>query len=280
MIKKVLDLTKNSADSIYIIKLGGSLITNKNKPFSLRENVIRNAISEIVESGKKTVIVHGGGSFGHPIAKKYNIISGLDNSIKNQIYGLAKTHNVMTELNKYIVDEFIKKDISAMSIQPSSVFIHDPEKGTDFNPEIIKLTLDLGIIPILYGDIILSRDGNFSILSGDTIILKLCESLKEFNISKVIFTMETDGLYIKNSESNEIELATSISYKQIESISIANLKEKIDITGGIKRKLESIKEILDLDVSVQLINGLKENNIKDALNNKKIKGTYFKPSKM
>lgn len=273
-------MRENSSDSIYIVKLGGSLITNKNEPFSLRKKIIRNAVSEIVESGKKTIIIHGGGSFGHPIAKKYNIISGLDNSIENQIFGLAQTHNVMTKLNNKVLEEFLHREISAISIDPSSIFIKDPKKGIDFNPEVVKLTLDLGIIPILYGDIILSRDGNFSILSGDTIILKLCENLEEFEISKVIFAMEIDGLYVKDSETNEIKLATTISHEQIESIALANLKGKIDITGGIRKKLENIKKIIDLGIPVQLISGLKENNIKNALNGKKVKATYFKPSEL
>jgi isopentenyl phosphate kinase len=241
--------------------------------------VIKNAISEIIESKKKIIIVHGGGSFGHPIAKKYNINSGIDPTIPNQIFGLAKTHSVMTELNKYIIDEFIKRQISAISIQPSSIFFNVPQKGIIFNFEPIKLSLELGMIPILYGDIMLSSRSNFSILSGDTIILKICEKTEDFNISKVVFTMETDGLYIKNQDIDEIELAHEINYHQIDTIQLANLGGKIDITGGIRIKLNNIKEIMKLGIPIQLINGLRENNIYSALNNKSVKGTYFQPPK-
>ena len=66
------------------MKLGGGLLTDKSKPFSLREDVIDSAIQQIIESGKKTILIHGGGSFGHPLAKKYSISDGLNTSVKNQ----------------------------------------------------------------------------------------------------------------------------------------------------------------------------------------------------
>lgn len=256
--------------------MGGSLITNKNEPFSLRKNIISNVVSEIIASGKKIIIIHGGGAFGHPTAKKYDINSGKNLSIDNQIYGLAKTHSVMTELNKYIVDEFMKRQVPAISIQTSCVFIRDPEKGIELNLEIIKLVLNLGIIPILYGDIIFNRNGDFSIISGDTIILKLCESLGgNLQLSKVIFAMEEDGLFIEKPETDEIILAERIEYKQIDNLTLANLGKKIDITGGITIKIKNIKEILKLGIPVQLINGLKKGNIEKALINKRLRGTFF-----
>jgi len=262
-------------ESIYILKMGGSLITNKNEPFSLRKKILRNVVSEIIASGKKIIIIHGGGAFGHPTAKKYDINSGKNLSIENQIYGLAKTHSVMTELNKYVVDEFIKKEIPAMSIQTSCIFIQDLVKGIELNADIIKLLLDLGIIPILYGDILLNRNGDFSIISGDTIILKLCESLGNLQLSKVIFAMEEDGLYIEIPETGEITLAERIEYEQINTLNLANLGKKIDITGGITIKLNNIKKILNLGIPVQLVNGLKEDNIEKALIHENVKGTCF-----
>ena len=58
-------------NTIYLLKLGGSLLTDKNQPSSLREDVINRAIEQIIESNKNIVLIHGGGSFGHPIAKEY-----------------------------------------------------------------------------------------------------------------------------------------------------------------------------------------------------------------
>ncbi len=103
--------------------MGGSLLTDKNIPFSIRTEVVNSAIQQIIDANKKLILIHGGGSFGHPIAKKYGISQGIDISIKNQIFGLTKTHEAMIKFNSQIIEEFLEKKYPALSIQPSSIFI-------------------------------------------------------------------------------------------------------------------------------------------------------------
>ena len=86
--------------SVIIIKLGGSLITNKNIPFSVDYNSINNIIKQIKNfyeqnTNSKLILVHGGGSFGHPMALNYKIHEGINESIINQNYGLAQD-NIQT----------------------------------------------------------------------------------------------------------------------------------------------------------------------------------------
>ena len=95
---------KNEVQSpITIIKLGGSFLTDKNNPYSVRKQAIESSIQQIIQASSiqnnKTIIVHGGGSFGHPMALKYKIHQGLDNEMPNQDLGLALTHHKMEELN-------------------------------------------------------------------------------------------------------------------------------------------------------------------------------------
>lgn len=258
-------------NEIFLLKLGGSLLTDKNKPFSLREDIIKNAIKQLIAANEKVILIHGGGSFGHPLAKKYNILKGVNTSIQNQILGLTKTHQAMNKLNSYLVKQFLEQGYPSLSIQPSSTFMKDSEKIITISTDIIEATLDLNIMPILYGDIILDKQGSFSILSGDQIIFELCKNLERYRISKVIFTMETDGIYVKDEQSSENSiLATECYSDDLESLNLANLGQKIDVTGGIMGKLNFIKQICDLSIPVQLINGLKDEYIYKSLKNQKI----------
>ena len=78
-----------------ILKLGGSILCDKNIPFSIKwDNLerismeIRNAIDSYNNNNDKLdlIIIHGGGSFGHPVAKKY-----LDNkNSKKEFYNMEK----------------------------------------------------------------------------------------------------------------------------------------------------------------------------------------------
>ena len=112
-------------NEIILIKLGGSLLTDKNKPFSLREEILEKCLNQIIDSKKLIILIHGGGSFGHPLAKKYKISQGLNNSIEDQIIGLSKTHDAMNQFNSIIIKKFLEKECPAISIQPSSIFIQD-----------------------------------------------------------------------------------------------------------------------------------------------------------
>lgn len=64
-----------------ILKLGGSIITRKDKtkPTLNPANLERIAQEISVAKIKKLIIIHGAGSFGHPYAQKYGIGSVIKN---------------------------------------------------------------------------------------------------------------------------------------------------------------------------------------------------------
>ena len=265
------DLILNKKNTIILLKLGGSLLTDKNKPFSIREDIVEGSVQQIVDAKEKVVLIHGGGSFGHPLAKKYSIINGIDSSIPNQVLGLTETHQSMNKFNSYLVNSFLEKNYPALPIQTSSIFIKDSQEISISSMEVIETALDLNILPILYGDIILDKQGSFSIISGDQIILELCRNLNRYHVSKVIFTMETDGIYVTDEKrGNNSILVTECYSDQLEDLNLTNLGQKIDVTGGIKGKINFIQKIVNNDIPVQLINGLKENYIFRSLKNEKL----------
>jgi isopentenyl-diphosphate delta-isomerase len=257
----------NAHNEIIILKLGGSLLTDKNNPLSLREEIIDKSINQIKHSKQKLILVHGGGSFGHPIAKRYAISDGFDVNIKNQILGLSETHNAMNELNSIIVNKCIENKLPVIPFQASSIFIKKEQHIFIKSLEVIEIALDLHFIPILYGDIIFDTMGSFSIISGDKIILELCKNLQRYRILKVIFAIEKDGLYIQDDRREEriIKLASELSSEELDDLKLAKLDGKIDVTGGIKGKLNIIKQICKQNIPVQIINGLKEDYIMKAL---------------
>ena len=68
-----------------ILKIGGSILTNKDAPESEVDSdslkrIAREIKSSLDNSSKELIIVHGAGSFGHPPAKKYKIGQSFDES--------------------------------------------------------------------------------------------------------------------------------------------------------------------------------------------------------
>lgn len=260
---------------IKILKLGGSLLTDKTKPYSVREEVIDKAINQIIESNVKLILIHGGGSFGHPLAKEFKISDGLNENVKNQILGLTLTHNSMITLNSILVTNLLNKRVPTVSIQSSSIFIKKGDSFEIVSTEIIEDFLDLGVLPVLYGDIILDNEGSFSIISGDKIIVELCKKIKNYKITEVIFAIDEDGLYIKEKRDGEVKniLAEDLKLEDLDHLELIAMEQKIDVTEGINGKIKNIKQICQCDIPVRLINGLKEGFILKALKNENILST-------
>ncbi|TFG11938.1 MAG: isopentenyl phosphate kinase family protein [Promethearchaeota archaeon] len=263
---------------LYILKLGGSLLTDKQKPESIRYEILTRITQEIINTKEKLILIHGGGSFGHPLAKKYKIFDGLDRKVVDQTLGLSRTHYAMNKFNSLIIKSFLDNNFPVLPIQTSSSFIQDSRQTFSQAINIIEATLDLDIMPILYGDILLSMDGSFSIISGDQIIFLLCRDLKNYKVSKVIFAMDVDGIYIKGKKNEkDHKLAEIIHKKELNDLELVKMDRKIDVTGGIEGKIKAIETILEFEIPIQLINGLKEGYIYNSLKNYSINCTTILP---
>ncbi|MHA1620330.1 MAG: isopentenyl phosphate kinase [Promethearchaeota archaeon] len=264
--------------SITIIKLGGSFLTDKNTPNSVRKQAIESSIQQIIRAtstqNKKTIIVHGGGSFGHPMALEYQIHKGLTTEIPKQDLGLALTHHKMEELNCIILDKFLMHNFPVMSLPPASMFYHNSESLIFTGIPQIESLLELGVTPILYGDVLLHSTPNFSILSGDRIILELCKSLGSSKISKVIFVFDEEGLYVPDpQDATRTILKLNLTYSQLENLEISQKDPKIDVTGGIHGKLQEVSKIVALEILVQFLNGNVPNNLFKAIDGQKVRST-------
>ncbi|MBA7573847.1 hypothetical protein ES708_15645 [subsurface metagenome] len=193
--------------------------------------------------------------------------------------GLTKTHQSVKKLNAKIVDGFLSREIPVLSLTTSSVFFQEDSglKFTGFNQ--IGSLLELGVIPILFGDILLHDSKNFSIISGDRVIYKICKSFSssintKYKIDKIIFCFDKDGIIISNTKKDS-KVIQNIKSKDLDLLSLKKFEDSIDVTGNIRGKIEEIKKICDLGISVQLINGQKPNLLTKALKNEKILSTLI-----
>ncbi len=253
-----------------ILKLGGSVITNKERFFSVNKENIKRLAGEIAESDSgPLVVVHGGGSYGHPVAKKYMISEGLKNT--NQLIGFSKTHQAMTRLNQIVVDTLLEKNIPAFGLSASSMLVTEKKRLIEFDHSIIRQLLDIGLIPVLYGDAVLDSEQGVAILSGDQLVVKLAVNL---GAKRVIFGSDVDGVF--NSDPKvyrEAELIPKVSL----STCNAKVAETVytDVTGGMKGKLAEAKNAVNAGSEVLFLNATIENRVKKALKGEKVMGTIL-----
>lgn len=108
-------------DNIILIKLGGSLITDKSKPYFAKTKTISRLAREIKKAhleGVKMIISHGSGSFGHTLASKYKTADGINK--KEDVYGLCLVQQDAIAINRIVNQIFLRNKINCLSFIPSS----------------------------------------------------------------------------------------------------------------------------------------------------------------
>lgn len=234
---------------LILVKLGGSVITDKSKPYIARIDTIQKLAKEIKNFKNKNtdlIIGHGGGSFPHVPASKYQIQKGLIN--KDSLWGLSLTADAAIQINRIVVSEFLKLKMPVLSFAPLS-FIYD--KKIMLGP--IKKALELGITPLIYGDVIMNKKQGFEIFSTersiDILAIKLSKSYKKI---KVTFFTDTNGVY--DDKGKIIPLITLNNFGEIKKYLQGS--SNIDVTGGMIHKVEeSLKLVKKLDAEIYITNG-------------------------
>jgi isopentenyl phosphate kinase len=262
-----------SAEKLIILKIGGSVITDKNGELAARTEVMNRLAEEIQRAGvKNLVVVHGGGSFGHPTAQKYGIKEGLKDDA--QKIGFAETHHVMTVLNGLVMDALVWHSIPAFSVAPSCCVVTENGRIKFAEEAVLKMLLNMGFVPVLYGDAIFDEKLGFTVLSGDQLVAYLAQ---KFGAGKIVIGVDTDGLYDADPKiEKNAKLYTHLTLGDLEKV-----KSKLggstasDVTGGMLGKISELVPAVAQGIPVAMVNAAKPNRVYKALMGEKVEGTVI-----
>ncbi len=253
-----------------LIKFGGSVITDKAEYRKFKKDTVSRLAEEISRSGEQAIIVHGAGSFGHVLSKEFDLQNGYSDD--RQIPAVARVMCDTRELSSMVVEELLSKNLPAVSVPIGSCFVADNGKLIIENDEALRRLTDIGIMPIMFGDVVTDRKMRFSIVSGDQIMEALC---KMFNPSKVIFVSDIDGLYDKNPKTDHnAKMIGTVTKEKLAKIDTAS--DIDDVTGGVRGKMESMLRMTDSTRKCYLINGNAPNRLYSLLKGETVTCTIAK----
>ncbi|MFW9831670.1 MAG: isopentenyl phosphate kinase [Candidatus Thorarchaeota archaeon] len=221
-----------------IIKLGGALITDKNKPYTLRKDVLTRVTQEIADVLGPCIIVHGVGSFGHVPVIERELYSGFISP--KQLPDLSQTMVEVFELRMAITKAVQAAGLSPVIFLPSNIFFMTTGEISGHFSGGLRQYLDLGMTLLLGGDMCADSQQGFSVCSGDKIVLLLARLL---NPRDVIFATDVEGIFTADPKlDSKAELIPRISLGQIDKIEkLAEKAATPDITKGMLGKIEEIK---------------------------------------
>ena len=259
-------------NELLVLKLGGSLLTDKTTPYKYHKEllpVIANEIHDCITSSliKKIVIIHGVGSFGHPPVINYNLHKGYKDP--KQLNHLSETQYDVNKLRALISEELLKANIPVNLMHASSFAIGDKGKISRYNFDSLKGFLSLGMVPLIGGDMMYDTSMGFSVCGGDQLAVLLT---RELHASYLIFATDVDGVFSSDPKlDSEAILLREIKIDRVEQLLQKMSEEHKDATGRMRGKLLSLlslKDLINTGLDISIISMQKEGNLKQTLEGK------------
>ncbi len=246
------------------LKLGGSLITDKSEPETVRHDVLKRTAAEIASFIKSTpneqlIVGHGSGSFGHHHAAKYQTQLGA-HSVE-EWRGFSEVWSSANRLNVQVVDALREAGLPALRFAPSSAAIATKGRIDAMCIEPILHSLDAGLLPVVHGDVAFDRAQGATILSTEEIFRFLASYLHPTHLLLAGIDAGVFGNY-----ADKTSLLDELTPDMVNGIQLGR-SQATDVTGGMLDKVKTAIEILEEFPGLQIFifSGLEPGSIERAL---------------
>ncbi len=187
------------------------------------------------------IIGHGGGSFPHVVASRYKVNEGLKDDKSKE--GALLTAMSAKELNTIILKASLEEGMPAFPFSPSSFALASNSVIMEGFVEGIKVAVEKGFMPVVYGDVGIDAQKGVCILSTEEVFSFIASAYKP---SKVFFGTDVNGVY--DSDPKENPNASLINIIDSSNISMVmpgtnSAAKRADVTGGMATKLSKLYEI-------------------------------------
>ena len=259
---------------LVFLKLGGSLITDKTRPYTPRPERLDDLAGQIAAALKddadlRLVLGHGSGSFGHEAARRYDTrrgVSGLD-----AWQGFAEVWYQASALNRLVLDALRRAGLPALTLSPvSSVTAHE---GKSFIWDLYPLTsaLSNGLLPVVHGDVAFDDVLGGTILSTEELFAHMAQTLHP---GRILLAGLEAGVWADFPERKHLleELTPGSFSGQVPgaAVSLSNgpgPADGTDVTGGMQSKVAGMLALVEQvpGLEVLIFSGKEPDNLLRAL---------------
>jgi isopentenyl phosphate kinase len=296
---------------VTLLKLGGSLLTEKTAVDAVRPAVLTRLAAEIAEgagaadtpaapagpgageagaaraaetSGTAAgpgaagprraalVVAHGSGSFGHVAARRHDIAAGLRSAA--QLPGVSLTQERAAALHWQVCAALAAAGLHPFSLAPSSSVVAAGGRPLTIAVEPLLLALARGLLPVLYGDVVMDREQGVAICSTERLFELLARELPEhgMRVRRVIWLGETDGVYDADGRTLD-RLAAGDLARRGELRGAIGAAAGTDVTGGMLHRVETAFSLAARGIPSLIANGTTPGLLAAALRGAPVRGT-------
>ena len=255
------------------LKLGGSLITDKDQPYTAKIDLLHQLANEIKSSydyNFHLVIGHGSGSFGHQAGKKYGTRNGVHS--QEDWFGFLDVWKQARALNQIVIDALTSAGLPVLPFPPVSSVLSNQREVVQWDTKPIAFALSKGLIPVIYGDVIFDQSMHGTILSTEELFQALADTISP---DRVLIAGIEKGVW------QDFPACTTL----IEKITPGNFQKQnqhihgsnaVDVTGGMAEKVNQMLNLVQLhpQLIVQIFSAEKPQDLSSVLAGER-KGTII-----
>jgi isopentenyl phosphate kinase len=221
-----------------VLKLGGSVVTEKDRPETLDGAAVDDLADAVARSGvEDLVLVHGGGSFGHHHAEAHGVTTteGSDD-----VEAVSDIHGAMTALNRLVLGRLHARGVPGVPVPPFSAAHREVDGSLSLPTGQVGAMVGEGFVPVLHGDVVTHAGEGVTILSGDEIVVELARGLDADRVglcSGVEGVLDDDGEVVPRVDSFD------------DVADVLGGSDATDVTGGMAGK---VRALLDLEATASV----------------------------
>lgn len=250
--------------SLTFLKLGGSLITDKDQPETALIDQIDKLLTQIAEwrqanPSQRLLLGHGSGSFGHHTAAKYGTRQGVQSH--GDAVGYQQVWYCARKLNQIIIERAQLLSLPLIAYPPSAVITTKEHEIVEWNLQPILQSLEMGLIPLVYGDVVSDLILGGTILSTEDLFVHLAMSLRP---DRILLAGRVEGVYADYPNNQHLLPHLPAS---TESIDFLQGSASQDVTGGMVSKVQAMQALCrELpSLSVQIFSAVSPDTLRLAL---------------
>ncbi len=253
-------------DQLVFLKLGGSLITDKTRPYHVRQRRVTRLAEELRHALNRNpirlLLGHGSGSFGHWAARPYGTRRGVHSG--QQWSGFAEVAAAASKLNGIVRDALIAAAVPAISFAPSaSIRCADGAiRYMDTGP--LHVALQRGLVPVAFGDVAFDDVRGGTIVSTEEVFTYLAHELTP---ATIVLLGDTPG--VLGAEGTTIEEITPADLPQIDHV--LGTATGADVTGGMAAKVKAMLRLVQSlpGLVIYIASGVESGSLKQVLIDKR-----------
>lgn len=252
------------SSSIHFVKLGGSIITDKNRPLTPRPVVIERLAHEIAAAhaahpDRPLLLSHGSGSYGHVVGRRYRTREGVGRTVAGDApgwRGFAETGHIAAQLNRLVMAALLRAGLPAISLAPSALVLCRDGAIVAIESRPILAALDRGLIPLVFGDVAFDETQGATIVSTEEVLAALVPVLHP---GRLTLAGMVDGVFTADParQPGAQPIARLTAAQTTDLADSFGGSHGIDVTGGMASKLRTMAALLAgyPDLRIHLLSG-------------------------